>query len=1323
MKSAPGSLDRFLFPEFGRVCARKWRRSLGVLIAATLLYPCPFGRTNAAPYAIQPATGLEDRAVLSAHSTVQVKGNVNPWISLSDGHELITGFTGSAEVRNQFASDQLRPLSVAAADLDEDGVPDLVSGYATSDGKGIVAVYSGNVDAIYPNSPAARQRKLDGTFTYAPFLSPARLFDLPSAPDFLETGNFEGTRHMVVVTATRGSNLLCVLDGDGSGALGAVIQIALPGPVTAMASGDVNRADGLKDLVVAIEADAGPELLVFEAPQGALKSTPEAIPISARATSLGIGHLDDDFQSDIAATVGQDLIVVHGRDRLLYMDRDAQRTVAPPRTSVVHTESSLRSVTIGKLSPDGAVRMAILSEEGTLKGVAWNGTSGKKAQYIVAETMATGLAPACNLVKARVSGSASDDLILMDPAGQTIGLWTNDEERRARAAKLGLPALTGENGAAAFDVAGAPAAVLPMRLDSDALDDMVVLIAGRSSPSIVPTACLPGQQCKTIVVGSANDSGPGTLRQAILDANSSATPILISFAIPSAGVPTINLLSPLPTITGNLTIDGTTQQSPTESAVTPQATNMVELNGQNLTADVFVVQSPSNVIRGMVINRSGNGIQITSAGGAGGSNIIEGNLIGTDPTSTVARRNSGRGVLINGSPNNLIGGTASASTNVISGSQTGIEISGGSSTQNQLIFDNIGSDLARNINSALGNSQNGVSITNGASSNAIGAGVPLPGQTVNLIASSGQDGIRIASGTANLVIANLIDSNNGNGVSVNSTGNTIGGSRNVTINAMWRSGAHGVQITSAANNLVQGNYIGFNLNSSSGGPIDMGNALDGINLGGGASGNMIGGVAASSDVVGSNLGNIVGFNHANGVGIAASNTNTVQGNFIGTDVNGPLILNMGNAVDGVNIKGGASGNIIGGGSPSSGNIVGFNHANGVEIASSNTNMVQGNLIGTVTVDKTNYFDVGNMMDGVNMTGGASKTVIGGLNPAAGNKIAFNHGNGVSVLSGNGNSILSDLIWNNTGHGIFLAAGANDNVTAPIVRTAVVPPGLTSLAAASISPAAVTITVSGTLSATANTMMTMQFFLGTACAGTGDEFIGSLPVFLGSQSVTTDGSGNASFSVMLTLPAGSPSTGFINASATNPGESTSSFSQCTAIGTGGCNLTCPANITVAATSSSGAVVNYSAPVPSGSCAGASVICNPASGSVFPIGNTTVTCTVASTSVTCNFVVTVTSTSTGPVLINPGIQGKKFVTTDAGSNIQAGATLNIAGDLYLLTLNGSQWTVFKFDLTQPGSVDKVGLKFKAILTFFSGQNVTVFVMNPDGQKSASQQISVP
>src|SRR6266571_1933276 len=67
----------------------------------------------------------------------------------------------------------------------------------------------------------------------------------------------------------------------------------------------------------------------------------------------------------------------------------------------------------------------------------------------------------------------------------------------------------------------------------------------------------------TFTVTSANDSGTGSLRQAILDANSSSDRDTIEFNIPARPgfviVPTIKPLSPLPTITQPVTIDGTTQ--------------------------------------------------------------------------------------------------------------------------------------------------------------------------------------------------------------------------------------------------------------------------------------------------------------------------------------------------------------------------------------------------------------------------------------------------------------------------------------------------------------------------------------------------------------------------------------------------------------------------------------------------------------------------------------------------------------------------------------------------------------------------------------------
>ena len=71
--------------------------------------------------------------------------------------------------------------------------------------------------------------------------------------------------------------------------------------------------------------------------------------------------------------------------------------------------------------------------------------------------------------------------------------------------------------------------------------------------------------------------------------------------------------------------------------------------------------------------------------------------------------------------------------------------------------------------------------------------------------------------------------------------------------------------------------------------------------------------------------------------------------------------------------------------------------------------------------------------------------------------------------------------------------------------------------------------------------------------------------------------------------------------------------------GSCTLTCPANIAKPNDpGQNGAVVTYPAPSTTGSCG--TVNCSPASGSFFPVGTTTVTCT-SSAGPSCNFTVTV------------------------------------------------------------------------------------------------------
>ncbi|HYL98037.1 MAG TPA: BACON domain-containing carbohydrate-binding protein, partial [Blastocatellia bacterium] len=87
-----------------------------------------------------------------------------------------------------------------------------------------------------------------------------------------------------------------------------------------------------------------------------------------------------------------------------------------------------------------------------------------------------------------------------------------------------------------------------------------------------------------------------------------------------------------------------------------------------------------------------------------------------------------------------------------------------------------------------------------------------------------------------------------------------------------------------------------------------------------------------------------------------------------------------------------------------------------------------------------------------------------------------------------------------------------------------------------------LTVSGSLQASPLTAYTIEFFLGQSCGQLGHQNLNGLPVFLGSATVTTDGTGNASVAFSVALP--STGTGaFVNATATDPKGNTSEFCEC------------------------------------------------------------------------------------------------------------------------------------------------------------------------------------
>jgi len=169
----------------------------------------------------------------------------------------------------------------------------------------------------------------------------------------------------------------------------------------------------------------------------------------------------------------------------------------------------------------------------------------------------------------------------------------------------------------------------------------------------------PSSPFATYLVTNTNDSGLGSLRQAIIDANNQAGPDTINFNIPGSGVRTITPLTMLPVITGAVTIDGTSQ--PGFVVGTP----LIELNGSSAGSVAGLeITAGNSVVRGLVINRFGAGITLKT----NGNNTVQGNFIGTNPSGTSALGNDFGGMYIHDSSNNnLIGGTTAAARNIISG--------------------------------------------------------------------------------------------------------------------------------------------------------------------------------------------------------------------------------------------------------------------------------------------------------------------------------------------------------------------------------------------------------------------------------------------------------------------------------------------------------------------------------------------------------------------------------------------------------------------------------------------------------------------------------
>jgi hypothetical protein len=409
-----------------------------------------------------------------------------------------------------------------------------------------------------------------------------------------------------------------------------------------------------------------------------------------------------------------------------------------------------------------------------------------------------------------------------------------------------------------------------------------------------------------------------------------------------------------------------------------------------------------------------------------------------------------------------------------------------------------------------------------------------------LVLGGGTTGIEFFGGSGNTVTGNFIGTTptglaahgiGGQGVAVFTSSNHIGGATPAARNVISACSGGGVAINgaSASGNVILGNYIGTDASGTSTLANSGGISTQGTNT-------TIGGAATGA-------GNLIS---GTTVGVASSGPGTViQGNLIGTDATGNLALANGT---GVNISGPmATGNHVGGTAAGEGNVISGNTLYAMALVASGAT-VEGNFIGTnpsgVPLQNSRFGG----FTAILVSG--SNNVIGGTAAGAGNVIAHNYGNGVTVTGSTsiGNTIRGNSIFENGGSpgapglGIHLGsgtmaipndacdtdAGPNNQQNFPIITSASVTGG--------------NVMVAGTLNSTASTLFQIDLYL-TGCDSSG---YGEGENYLGATTATTDPACNGNFST--TVPV-SGSGSIVTATATDPAGNTSEFSAGSPVGQG------------------------------------------------------------------------------------------------------------------------------------------------------------------------------
>jgi Ca2+-binding RTX toxin-like protein len=508
-------------------------------------------------------------------------------------------------------------------------------------------------------------------------------------------------------------------------------------------------------------------------------------------------------------------------------------------------------------------------------------------------------------------------------------------------------------------------------------------------------------------VTTVADSGAGSLRQAILNADTNPGDLSTNptgHTITFAIGTGVQIIQPL-TVLPDLTAPAIVDGTTQPSY---PGTPLIEIDGTLVVPTssfglTMDAGASGSTVTGLAIDGFGGGGILIQPGAS--LCVVSASYLGVTTDGKTAL-GDGVGIWDNGL-GDTIGGTAAGAGNVVSGNTLfGLDLAG---TQAVVEENLIGVDSTSA--GAVANTLDGIIVE--GTDNTIGGTVA--GAT-NVVSGDGRDGVHLLEGAdRTLVAGNRIGvdlsgevaiPNSSVGIHVASDGNTIGGTTSAAQNVISSSGAEGV-LVDGTTNLIEGNVIGLDGLAQATFANDVGVSVGNV-------ANTIGGTSAAAL-------NVISGNTLDQILLTTGSFNTVgdstlvEGNYVGSDGTGENPI--ANTANGIVVA--SSNDTIGGTTAGMGNTISGNGGFGLGLFDSA--LVEGNVIG---LDALGGTALANGSDGIDVTSGGT---IGGTVIGAGNVVSGNTRYGIDVLKPSTGAVIQGNIVGLDTTGSFPVGNGSDGI--------------------------------------------------------------------------------------------------------------------------------------------------------------------------------------------------------------------------------------------------------------------------------------------------------